>query len=190
MLIPTFPLGATLGKLIEKLHESAIVGHFGQIGTYQRLKSLFYWEWLKREVKELVRSCDICQRCKNENVAYLGLLQPLNIPDEACQGISMDFIEGLSKSQHMEIILVVVDWLTKYAHFLALTHPYNAETVAELFMESIYKLHGLPRSIIFDRDKIFTSKNMQVKLNLSTAYHPQTAKAMEGCLNKLVNGGC
>lgn len=90
----------------------------------------------------------------------------------------MDFIEGLLKSNRKEVILVVVDRLTKYAHFIPLSHPYITETVVGLFMENVYKLHGLPKSIVSDRDKVFTSKfwhtlfkKMQVQLNLSTAYH-------------------
>ncbi|XP_019163484.1 PREDICTED: uncharacterized protein LOC109159828 [Ipomoea nil] len=173
--------GTLRKELMLKLHESAIGGHSGQTGTYQRMKALFYWKGLKRDVIELVRTCDTCQRCKHENVANPGLLQPLNIPEEAWQSISMDFIEGLPLSKQKNVILVVVDRLTKYAHFIAVSHPYTAEIIANLFMENIYRLHGLPRSIISDRDKVFTSrfwqalfKNMQVQLNLSTAYHPQT----------------
>lgn len=166
-------------ELILKLHESTVGGHSGQMGTYQRVKSLFYWKGLKCDVVEMVKACDVCQRCKHENVVSPGLLQPLNITKEAWQCISMNFIEGLPKSKNRDVILVVVDRLTKYAHFMALTHPYNAESVAELFMEGVYRLHGLPRCIVSDRDRVFTSKfwqalfrNMQVKLNLSTAYHP------------------
>lgn len=77
--------------------------------------------------------------------------------------------------------MVVVDRLSKYAHFLALSHPYTASSIAQLFLDNIYKLHGLPKSIVSDRDPIFTSlfwqelfKKLHVKLNLSTTYHPQT----------------
>jgi len=101
------------------------------------MKALFYWKGLKSDVVELVKSCDVCQRCKHENVAYPGLLQPLEIPDEAWQSISMDFIEGLPKSRQKDVIMVVVDRLTKYAHFIALAHPYTAESVAEIFMEGV-----------------------------------------------------
>lgn len=88
----------------------------------------------------------------------------------------------------------MVDRLTKYGHFISLAHPYTVETVAELFMEHVYKLHGLPRSIVSNRDMVFTSKlwqtlfkNMQVKLNLSIAYHPQTDGQTER-VNKCVEG--
>ena len=93
----------------------------------------------------------------------------------------MDFIEKLPMSQGMDTILVVIDHFTKYAHFLALKHLFTATQVAQLFLDNVYKLHGLPVSIVSDRDKIFTSKFWQelfrlmgVALHLSSSYHPQT----------------
>ena len=93
----------------------------------------------------------------------------------------MDFIGGLPNSQGKNTILVVVDRLSKYAHFIALAHPYSALTIAQLFLDHIYKLHGLPKSIVSDRDPVFVSnfwrelfKLQGVKLKYSTAYHPQT----------------
>ncbi|KAL5777030.1 hypothetical protein ACOSP7_009956 [Xanthoceras sorbifolium] len=93
----------------------------------------------------------------------------------------MDFIEGLPRSAGKDTILVVIDRLTKYAHFLSLSHSYTAQQVAQLFMDNIQKLHGIPATIVSDRDKIFTSqfwqhlfKAMDTQLCLSTAYHPQT----------------
>lgn len=91
----------------------------------------------------------------------------------------MDFIEGLPKSKGRSVIWVVVDRLAKYAPFVALSHPYTASELAKLFMEYIYKLHGMPSDIVSDRDPIFTSKLRQelfsvqgVTLSTSTAYHP------------------
>jgi len=93
----------------------------------------------------------------------------------------MDFIEGLPKSEGYSVILVVVDRLTKCAHFLPLKHPYTASTVAQVFMDRVVTLHGLPHSIVTDRDTVFLShfwkelfKLYKVNLHLSTAYHPQT----------------
>lgn len=99
----------------------------------------------------------------------------------ACTHLTMDFIEGLPKSQGKEVILVVVDKYTKYTHFIPLAHPYSVHTIAQAFMEHVFKLHGSPISIIMDRDRIFTSKilqeifkSMKIKLRLSAACHPQS----------------
>jgi hypothetical protein len=127
-----------------------------------------------------VAACSICKQAKSEHSKLPGTLQPLPVPDQAWNIISMDFIEGLPKSKQFNTILVVIDKLTKYAHFIPLTHPYTALSVAQQFMAHVYKLHGLPTVIISDRDKIFTSNLWQelfkltdTTLNMSSAYHPQ-----------------
>lgn len=95
--------------------------------------------------------------------------------------ISMDFVEGLPKSQGFSVIMVVVDRLTKYAHFVAVKHPYKAIDIAQLFLDNIVKIHGFPQTIVSDRDTIFMSsfwkhlfKLYRDKLNRSTSYHPQS----------------
>lgn len=99
----------------------------------------------------------------------------------AWQDISLDFVEGLPKSEGFDSILVVVDRLTKFAHFIPPHHPYSTYQVARALWDSMVKLHGIPQTIVSDRDKIFTSavwKNVMqtagTKLLYSTAYHPQT----------------
>ncbi|OIT28094.1 putative mitochondrial protein, partial [Nicotiana attenuata] len=101
-------------------------GHSGITATLKRLKQDFYWKKMKQDVYNYIRSCDVCQKCKNEIVAYPGLLQPLPIPEKVWQDISMDFIEGLPKVAGKEVIFEVVDRLSKAAHFIALKHPYTA----------------------------------------------------------------
>ncbi|CAH9066939.1 unnamed protein product, partial [Cuscuta europaea] len=101
--------------------------------------------------------------------ASAGSLQPLPIPEAIWSNVSMDFIEGLPKSQGKDTILVGVDRLSKYAHFILLTHPFSTNTVAKAYMDNVFKLHGIPKTIVCDRDKIFCQD-----LLLSTAYHPQT----------------
>lgn len=135
---------------------------------------------MSKDIKQEVLECDTFQRCKNEHVAYLGLLQPLPEPQYAWSHISMDFIEGLPTSNAKNVILVVVDMFTKYAHFVTLAHPFTDSSIAKLFLDHIYKLHGMLQSIVIDRDKVFTSdfwqslfKQLGGKLQLSTSYHPQ-----------------
>jgi hypothetical protein len=136
---------------------------------------------MKVDVENFVKQCTVCQHAKHSLQHPMGLLQPLPIPAGVWQDLTMDFIEGLPKSDGYNVILVVVDRLTKYAHFLAIKHPYTATSIAQLFLDNIVKLHGLPQSIVTDRDTIFVSqfwktlfKLYKVNLKLSTAYHPQT----------------
>ncbi|GAA0163820.1 hypothetical protein LIER_19596 [Lithospermum erythrorhizon] len=112
--------------------------------TYHYVKSLFYWKGLKKDIAQFVSSCDVCQRHKHELLPSPGLLSHVAIPSSAWSQISMDFIERLPKSRSLNVILVVVDRYTKYAHFIPLYHPFTAHSVAQLFLDNIYKLHGLP----------------------------------------------
>lgn len=103
------------------------------------------------------------------------------VPEHAWQLVSLDFIEGLPKSATFNCILVVVDKFSKYSHFVPLAHPFTALDVAEAYMQNIHKLHGLPQSLISDRDRIFTStlwttlfRLAGTQLRMSSSYHPQT----------------
>ena len=163
------------------MHLTQFGRHSGAKANYQRAKGLFYWARMKQEMVDSVAKCDICQRSKAERVSYLGLLQPLELPQQSWSNITMNFIKGLPKSNGKHVIMVVVDRFTKCTHFVAMAHSFNARKVAKLFMGNIYKLHGLPSSIVSDRDKLFTSafwqelfKVMGTKLEISTAYHFQT----------------
>ena len=130
---------------------------------------------------QFIQASDVCQRYKAEHVHLPGLLQPLPIPRLAWTHVTMDFIESLPNSQGYDTIMVVIDRLTKVGHFIALSHPFSAKKVAQLFLDSIFRLHGLPESIVTDRDRIFTSTFWQelfrlvgTDLHYSSAYHPQS----------------
>lgn len=168
-------------QIMWEFHDSAVGGHSGQEITFKRISQVFFWPNMRREVNTYVSSCDVCQRVKTGNQFPGGLLQPLPLPTQIWEDISLDFIEGLPKSEGKECILVVVDRFSKVGHFLPLSHPFTATQVAQLFLDNIYKLHGLPKSIVSDIDKIFTSsfwkelfKLVGTQLHFSTAYHPQS----------------
>jgi hypothetical protein len=144
-------------KIIQAFHSSAIGGHSGIQATFQKIQKLFCWKGLKTSVDSFVRQCSVCQKAKHENCKYPGLLSPLLVPISSWQDIAMDFVEGLSLSQGYSVILVVVDKFSKYAHFVPLKRPYTTASVAAVFLDNIVKLHGLPKSIVSDRDKVFTS---------------------------------
>jgi hypothetical protein len=168
-------------RIFNSFHSSIFGGHSGSRVTHHRLKHILYWPHMKQYIAEKVSICPVCQISKTERVHYPGLLDPLHIPNTKWSELSMDFLEGLPKSKGKNVILVVVDRLTKYAHFLPLAHPYNAQQVAKLFMDNIFKLHGPPKVIVSDRDTVFTSKfwqelfsTLQIQLSLSTAHHPES----------------
>jgi hypothetical protein len=109
-------------------------------------------------VESYIKQHATCQQAKHDFCKYLGLLQPLLIPYQFWIDISIDFIEGLPISHDYSTILVIVDRLTKYSHFFPIKHPFIAATIAQVFLDNIVKLHGVPKSIVSDRDKIFASQ--------------------------------
>uniref|UniRef100_A0A0A8YDI1 Integrase catalytic domain-containing protein n=1 Tax=Arundo donax TaxID=35708 RepID=A0A0A8YDI1_ARUDO len=144
-------------NLIENFHCSAFGGHSGMRATYHRIKKVFFWPNMKRQVEEFISECPVCQVTKAEHVANPSLLDLLEIPYMSWTHLTMDFIEGLPKSKGNDAILVVVDRFTKYSHFIALSHPYTVQQVVQLFIEHVFKLHGMPVSIISDRDRILVA---------------------------------
>ena len=119
------------------------------------MKKEFFWDGLKSYIQNFVAECLVFQQNKFETIKTSGLLQTLPIPSQHWEDISMDFITGLPKSEGKSVIMVVVDRLTKYAHFCALSHPLKDSTVSTIFMETIQKIHGNPNIIVSDRDSIF-----------------------------------
>lgn len=174
------------------MHAGAIGGHSGVQATLQRVRQLFAWPRMKLSIQQFIDKCSVCKQAKPEHVRYPGLLKPLEVPDEAWQAVTLDFVEGLPRSAGFNSVLVVVDKLTKYAHFLPLSHPYTAVQVAQVYLDQVFKLHGMPAALVSDRDKIFTGHFWQAlfrlsktEMKMSTAYHPQTdgqTKRVNQCL--------
>jgi hypothetical protein len=164
--------------LLSHAHEA---GHEGVEKTVNRWRASFYNPHVLRRVREFVKSCSVCQRNKTEHLHPDGLLQPLPVPSQIWSDISMDFIIGFPKVGGKSVILTVVDRFSKFAHFVPLSHPYTAASVAKVFFDNIVRLRGFPSSIVSDRDPIFTSnfgtelfRLAGVKLHLSSAFHPQS----------------
>jgi hypothetical protein len=139
-----------------ELHTSPVGGHSGFLKTYQRIKKEFFWDGLKTDVQRFIAEFLVFQQNKVETIKTLGLLQPLAIPSQRWEEVSMDFITGLPKSKGKSVIVVIVDRLTKYTHFCALSHPFKTSTIATTFIETAQKVHGIPKIIVSHRDPIFT----------------------------------
>nr|GEU50021.1 reverse transcriptase [Tanacetum cinerariifolium] len=154
-----FPI-LVIEELINELNSSVVFFKLDLRSGYHQIRLKEDDIYLKNMVKQMIRDCNVCQRQKPNLSAYPGLIKPFPIPKRIWKEISMDFIEKFPTSHRKSVIMVVVDMLSKYAHFILLTHPFTASQVAQVFLDQVYKLHGLPESI--------------VKLKLSTAYHPQT----------------
>jgi hypothetical protein len=151
----TIPFCTTL---LEEFHSSPIAGHMGVNKTLARLQANFWWENMKQDVQTFVSQCLICQQVKYDTKKPAGLLQPLPIPSAIWEDLSLDFITGLPPSNGFTVILVVVDRLSKGVHLAALPTNFTAHKVATVFLDQVCKLHGFPRSLVSDRDRIFVSK--------------------------------
>lgn len=173
---------AIRSMLLQDAHDSPLGGHLGFEKTYDNLRRIFYWPRLARDTKSYINSCEQCQRNKPLLQRPAGLFQPLAIPSQRWDTVSMDFIVQLPMTPRgFDAITVFVDKLSKQVHFCASHTNDTAPDVARLFFDQVFRLHGMPRSIISDRDARFTGRFwstlmslMGTKLNMSTAFHPQS----------------
>ncbi|GJT74185.1 putative nucleotidyltransferase, ribonuclease H [Tanacetum coccineum] len=180
-------------KIMTEAHSSPFTIHPGSTKMYKDLKQYFWWNGMKQDVATFVSKCMTCQQVKIEHQRASGLLQPLEIPMWKWDEISMDFVTGLPTTQKRhDAIWVVVDRLTKSAHFLPIRKNYGISKLAEIFQQEIVRLHGTPTSIVSDRDPKFTShfwKGLQkawgTRLKFSTAFHPQTDGQSERTIQTL-----
>ena len=146
-------------ELKEEAHSGSFAMHPGSIKMYQDLKVSFWWSGMKRDVSEFVTKCMVCQKVKAEHQVPLGLLQPIRILEWKWDRITMDFMVGLPLiGRKHGSVWVVVYRLTKSAHFLLVRTDYSLDKPVELYINEIVRLHGIPISIISNRDLRFTSR--------------------------------
>nr|APU93382.1 putative gag-pol polyprotein [Marshallia obovata] len=185
--------GSLREKIFDESHKSQYSIHPGATKMYQDLKKNYWWPGMKNDVVSYVAKCLTCSQVKAEHQKPYGKLQPLEIPEWKWEKLTMDFITKLPKTKRgNDTIWVVVDRLTKSAHFLPIREKYTSEKIAETFVNEIVARHGVPISIVSDRDTRFTSrfwrkfhKAMGTKLLISTAYHPQTDGQSERTIQTL-----
>lgn len=168
-------------RVLSDLHDSQHSGHPGRQRTYKSIRTWYWWPGMRKEIIDYVTRCATCQRDKASRQKPMGLLMPLPTPSRPWSNVTCDFIGELPPSGPYNSILVVVDRLTKLAHFLPTTTTLSAPEFADLFFWEIYSKHGLPDRLTTDRGSLFTSKFWRSMATLtdldhrySTAYHPQT----------------
>jgi len=180
-------------ELLKEAHNSALTNHPGSTKMYRDLRTHYWWPGMKKDIAEFVARCLTCQKVKTEHKKPEGLLQPLPIPVWKWDHITMDFVTGLPRTQKRhDAIWVIVDRLTKSAYFLAIRTTFNAEQLADLYIQEVVRLHGIPLSIVSDRDTKFASRfwhgfqsAMGTEVRLSTAFHPQTDRQSERTIQTL-----
>lgn len=173
--------GGLRRELLMEHHDTLWAGHPGQEKTLELVAQSFYWPHLEKDADAYVRTCNVCLQDKAERRRSAGLLKPLQIPERPWESVSMDFITCLPPSGEFTGVFVVVDRLTKYAHFIPIGSPCEAEDTARYFFKFVFKYHGLPKEIISDRDSRFTGNFWSTlfalagtTLRFSSSYHPET----------------
>ena len=189
-------------KIISQHHDTITSAHPGATKTIELITRSFYWKHMHNDIKQYVQSCTQCQSNKFTTKSPQGLLHPIDTPDTRWHTITTDFITKLpmTKSGH-DAIVVFVDKFSKMAHYIPTNTDTNATDFCSLFLQHVVRLHGLPSTIISDRDSRFTSnfwnavcKQLTIKLAMSTAYHPMSDgqtervnKTLEESLRSYVN---
>jgi hypothetical protein len=166
--------------ILREMHNVPYVGHPVYQKTIAVVKSQYCWPGMKKEVVDFIAKCLECQKVKAEHRHPASFLHPLPIPEWKWEVLTMDFITKLPRTnkQH-DSIMVVVDKLTKVAHFIPVKLTHKATNITDIYMREIVQLHGIPKTIVFERDPKFTSNfwkglfnGFGTNLNFSTAYHP------------------
>jgi transposase InsO family protein len=174
-------------QIIRQHHDDPVHGHPGVSRTMELIQRNYQFRNMKDKITSYVKKCADCQRNKHSTHAPYGEMQPMELPTEPWTDISMDFVTGLPQSEdpatglYYDSILVIVDRFTKYALMVPFRRDYTAAQLAHVLKDRLIRDHGIPKTIISDRDKLFTSNywatlmaEIGIQRKLSTAYHPQT----------------
>lgn len=129
-----------------QMHSTYHGGHSGIDNTFFKISQLYFWSTMREDIKVFVNECDVCQH-NRKNYPASGIVEPLVLHKHVWCGVSIDFIEGFPKSNGKTTIMVVVDHLSKYAHFISLSHPFTVVEVANAYFDNVGKLHGLPQDL-------------------------------------------
>ncbi|KAA0050226.1 transposon Tf2-1 polyprotein isoform X1 [Cucumis melo var. makuwa] len=153
-------------SLLHTFHDSILGGHFGFLRTYKRMSRKLYWIGMKNDIKRYVEQCETCQRSKYDATKPAGVLQPIPIPERVLEDWTMDFIEGLPKAEGVNVIMVVVDRLSKYVYFITLKHPFSARyygpyRITEEIGAVAYRLDLPPEAAIHN---VFHISQLKLKL--------------------------
>jgi len=175
------PISSLRELLVREAHGGGLMGHFGVRKTLDVLTEHFFWPHMRRDVERVCGKCITCKQAKSRVLSH-GLYTPLPIPSEPWVDLSMDFVLGLPRSKRgKDSVFVVVDRFSKMAHFIPCHKSDDANNIADLFFKEIVRLHGMPKTIVSDRDAKFLSYfwktlwgKLGTKLLFSTTCHPQT----------------
>ena len=191
LCVPRDP--AILSRIMFEHHDASYAGHLGVDKTHTSIARHFFWPNQRSSILAYIASCDACQRLKAANQPPFGLLHPLPIPERPWQSMSMDFLGPLplTAARH-DMIVVFVCRLTKYLVIRPTTTRATAEVIAAIFMSAVFADHGMPESIVSDRDARFTSRfwtaamrTLGTRLNMSSPFHPQTDGQTERAIRSI-----
>jgi hypothetical protein len=180
-------------RIMREAHSTPYSVHPGSNKMYQDLRRAYWWQRMRADIAEFVARCQICQQVRIEHQRPGGLVRSLPVPEWKWTDISMDFVTGLRRDvRGFDAIWVVVDRLTKSAHFIPIQETWPVSTLAQEFIRQIVRLHGVPERIVSDRDGRFTSRfwrqvheALGSRLQFSTSYHPQTDGQSERTIQTL-----
>lgn len=167
--------------ILQSHHDATSAGHPGCDKTFELVSRRYYWRKMRKYIAQYTKNCKTCRRAKPTTHGKHGVLRPLPIPQQPWQQVSMDFVSGLPESQGYNAILVIVDRLSKMRHLIPCDSTVDAEQTATLYLQHVWKLHGLPTHITSDRGTQFTSRfwkslcqQLKIEAKMSTANHPKT----------------